>query len=161
MELIGRDFLEPGEETLDGRYLTFQVGKETYGIEIKFVIEIVGLQPLTEMPEMPVYVKGIMNLRGRVIPVMDVRLRFGMQPKEYDDRTCIIVVDLDGRSAGLVIDNVSEVLKVGDSELMEKPEFGAGDNNGYIKSLARVAEHVILLVDCDKLIGTENCGYSD
>jgi len=140
------------EDTLEGRFLTFQVGKETYGIEIRYVIEIVGLQPLTEMPEMPEYIKGIINLRGKIIPVMDVRLRFKMPSREYDDRTCIIVVDFDGMSVGLVIDSVSDVMTIGAEQILEKPEISGRDGRGYVKSIGRVEKQVILLIDCEKLL---------
>ena len=148
---------DSNDDTLKGRFMTFQLGQETYGIEIRYVIEIVGLQPLTIMPEMPEYIKGIINLRSRVIPVMDIRLRFGMQWREYDDRTCIIVVDLNGVPMGLVIDSVSEVITISDSELIEKPRISGGDNCGYIKCLGNVGDHVILLVDCQKLLSIEEC----
>ena len=117
METSIENSQDRNDETLKGRFMTFQVGQETYGIEIRYVIEIVGLQPLTIMPEMPEYIKGIINLRGRVIPVMDIRLRFGMQWREYDDRTCIIVVDINDVPMGLVIDSVSEVITISDSVL--------------------------------------------
>ena len=145
------------EETLKGRFMTFQAGQETYGIEIRYVIEIVGLQPLTIMPEMPEYIKGIINLRGRVIPVMDVRLRFGMQWREYDDRTCIIVVDLNGVPMGLVIDSVSEVIAISDSELIVKPKMSGRESCGYVKCLGNVGNQVILLIDCQKLLSFEEC----
>ena len=144
-----------GEETLHGRYLTFQVGNEMFGIQIRYVIEIVGLQPLTEMPEMREYIKGIINLRGKIIPVMDIRLRIGMPWRDYDDRTCIIVIDMNGISVGLVIDSVSDVLTINDDEVLKKPEMSTNDGCGYIDSLGRKNGQVILLVDCKKLLSTD------
>jgi len=87
------NFLEQDEDTLKGKYLIFSMGKEQYGMEIRYITEIIGIQPITEVPEMPDYVKGITNLRGKIIPVMDARLRFRKETREYDDRTCIIVID--------------------------------------------------------------------
>ena len=140
------------EETLHGRYLTFQVGKEMYGIQIRYVIEIVGLQPVTVMPEMPEYIKGVINLRGKIISIMDIRLRFSLPSKEYDDRTCIIVIDMNGVSVGLVIDSVSDVLTIGDNEIMKKPEMSTKVECDYISSLGKKDDQVILLIDCEKLL---------
>lgn len=98
------DYIE--EDTLKGRYLIFTLDKETYGVEIKYVTEIIGIQTITEIPELPEYVKGIINLRGKIIPVMDVRLRFKKEPKEYNDRTCIIVLDIRDLTIGLIVDRV-------------------------------------------------------
>ena len=146
---------DSSEETLKGRFLTFQVGSETYGIEIRYVIEIVGLQPFTVMPEMPEYIKGIMNLRGKIIPVMDIRLRFNMPWHEYDDRTCIIVIDMNEKSVGLVIDSVSDVLTINDDEIMKKPEMSTKEGCGYIGKIGRKDKQVILLIDCDKLLSND------
>ena len=157
--------LEGSEETLKGKYLTFDVGKETYGIPIRYVIEIVSMQALTEMPEMPEFIKGIMNLRGKIIPVMDVRLRFCMQEKEYDDRTCIIVVDMNDISVGLVIDSVSDVLTINDDEIMDKPAMSSRDGSSYIDKIGRANNQVILLINCGELISagdmSEVCGCLD
>src|SRR5690554_6663806 len=108
------DFEEILEDTLHGKYLTFAIGNEAYGIEIRFVTEIIGLQPITEVPEVPKYVKGIINLRGKIIPVIDVRLKFRKEPIPYDDRTCIVVIALDTLVVGLIVDNVAEVVSIGD-----------------------------------------------
>lgn len=140
------------EDTQKGRFLIFLIGKDTYGIEIIYVTEIIGIQAITEMPEMPDYLKGIINLRGKIIPVMDVRLRFGKQPREYDDRTCVIVIDLSGISIGLIVDSVSEVLSISEEDIAELPNIGAGQNSGYVKNIGKVGSNVILLIDCDKLL---------
>jgi purine-binding chemotaxis protein CheW len=147
------------EETLKGRYLTFQIGEVTYGIEIRYVIEIVGLQPTTEMPEMPEYIKGIIRLRENIIPVMDIRLRFGMAPREYDDRTCIIVIDMNGLSVGLIIDSVSDVVSIGEEEIVQKPGMCTGQGGGYIKNIGKKDKQIILLVDSEKLLSKDD--YSE
>jgi purine-binding chemotaxis protein CheW len=151
------NFVDGDDETLKGRYLTLQVGKETFGIEIRYVIEIVGLQPVTEMPEMPEHIKGIINLRGKIIPIMDVRLRFKMPAREYDDRTCIIIIDMSGITIGLVIDSVSDVLTISDDEIMKKPEMSIKDDCGYVKNIGRINNKVILLIDCEKLLSANEC----
>lgn len=149
------DAADHSEGNLDSIFLTFQLDKENYGIAIKYVIEIVGIQPIIKMPEMPDYIKGIISLREKIIPVIDLRVRFNITCKDYDDRTCIIVTDLNGTLTGLVIDNVTEVLKIDSDEIIEKPEMGARSNHEYIKNLAKKDKHIIFLIDCKKLINTE------
>ena len=101
MAEVAEENLELEEDTQKGRYLTFGLGNEAYGIEIEHVTEIIGIQAITELPELPEYIRGIINLRGKIIPVMDVRLRFKKEFREYNDRTCIIVIDISGISIGL------------------------------------------------------------
>ena len=151
------DRLEGNDGTLDGRFLTFQVGKETFGIEIRYVVEIVGLQPVTEMPEMPEYIIGIIDLRGKIVPVMDVRLRFKMSAKDYDDRTSIIIIEMNGTTIGLVIDNVAEVVRIDDDQILKMPEMGSEDNCGYVKNIGRIDDQIVLLIDSDKLLTYEEC----
>ncbi len=140
------------EDSQEGRYLTFSLGKESYGIEIRYVTEIIGIQPITEVPELPDYVKGIINLRGKIIPVLDVRLRFKKEPKDYNDRTCVIVVDIRDVSIGLVVDCVSEVLAIPEQDIVEPPKMNKGYQNRYIKNIGKVGSEVKLLLDCDKLL---------
>lgn len=142
------------EDTLKGKYLIFSMGKEMYGIEIRYITEIIGLQPITEVPEMPEYVKGVTNLRGKIIPVMDARLRFKKAVKEYDDRTCIIVLDTNDISIGLIVDSVAEVLTIKDEDIAPPPETGKG-SHGYIKGIGKAGGSVKLLLDCQKLLTDE------
>jgi purine-binding chemotaxis protein CheW len=142
---------EEQEDTLKGRFMTFTIGQETYGIEIRYVTEIVGIQKSTELPESPDYIKGIINLRGKIIPVMDVRLRFSKAQKEYDDRTCIIVADFSGLSVGLIVDSVSEVVTLEKENVVEMQSV-VGINNRFVKSVGRIEGNVILLLDCSKLL---------
>lgn len=144
--------IEEEEDTQKGRFLTFALGNETYGIEIKYVTEIIGIQAITELPELSNYIKGIINLRGKIIPVMDVRLRFKKECKEYNDRTCIIVIDIDELSIGLIVDSVSEVLSIDEKDIVEPPQINKGYNNRYIKSIGKVGNDVKLLLDCEKML---------
>jgi purine-binding chemotaxis protein CheW len=144
--------VEMEEDTQKGRFLIFSLDKETYGIEIKYVIEIIGIQAITEIPELPEYVKGIINLRGKIIPVIDVRLRFKKEPKEYNDRTCVIVVDIEGIYIGLIVDSVAEVLAIPDQNIVEPPKMNMGFSNRYIKNIGKVGNDVKLLLDCEKLL---------
>ena len=140
------------EDTLKNRYLTFSIGQEVYGIEIRYVIEIVGIQKITAILELPQYVKGIINLRGKIIPVMDVRLRFKKEPKDYNDRTCVIVIDVKGTSIGLIVDTVSEVISIPEQDIVEPPQMNKGVSNKYIKKIGKVGNDVKLLIDCEKLL---------
>lgn len=143
------------EDTQNGRFLTFSLGNESYGIEIKYVTEIIGIQAITEIPELPKYVKGIINLRGKIIPVMDVRLRFKKERREYNDRTCIIVIDISDLSIGLIVDAVSEVLTIPEDGIVDPPKMNKGAGNRYIKSIGKVGNDVKLLLDCEKLLTEE------
>lgn len=143
------------EDTLKDRYLTFSIGNEGYGIELKYVTEIVGIQTITEIPELPEYVKGIMNLRGKIIPVIDVRLRFRKEPKEYNDRTCIIVIDIKGISVGLIVDAVSEVITIPEQDTVDPPQINKGASNKYIKKIGKADNDVKLLIDCEKLLSED------
>lgn len=140
------------EDTQKGRYLTFKLDRETFGIEILYVIEIIGIQTITLIPEMPEYIKGIINLRGKIIPLMDVRIRFKKEEKDYNDRTCIIVVNINEISLGLIVDSVAEVLSISEENTVDPPQLNRGYSNHYIKKIGKVGEDVKLLLDCNKLI---------
>jgi purine-binding chemotaxis protein CheW len=143
------------EDTQRGKFLTLPLGNEVFGIEIKFVTEIIGIQSITYVPEVPVYVKGIINLRGKIIPVIDVRLKFKKPTVEYDDRTCIIVIDIKDISIGLIVDCVSEVIDIGDDNIVPPPSYKMGFQNKYIKGIGKVGENIKLLLDCEKIISDD------
>lgn len=147
--------MEIEEDTQKGKYLTFALGKEDYGIEIKYVTEIIGLQAITEVPELPEYVKGIINLRGKIIPVIDVRLRFKKEEKEYNDRTCTIVIDIKGIPVGLIVDTVAEVITISDEDIVPPPQISNSYHHRYIKGIGKVGNNVKLLLDCEKLLGDD------
>lgn len=148
------EIIKEEEDTLKGKYLTFILGKEFYGIEIKYVTEIIGIQPITEVPELPKFIRGIINLRGKIIPVMDVRLRFKKDSMEYNDRTCVIVVDIESISIGLIVDSVSEVITIADNDIVVPPDINKYGNK-YIKGIGKVGEEVKLILDCNKLLNEE------
>lgn len=140
------------EDTQKGKFLTFPLGREVYGIEIRYVTEIIGIQPITEVPEMPDYVMGIINLRGKIIPVMDVRLRFKKEPKDYNDRTCVIVVEIHDNSIGLIVDGVSEVTNIAEEEIVPPPQIHGEVQNHFINGIGKAGTDVKLLLDCEKLL---------
>jgi purine-binding chemotaxis protein CheW len=143
------------EDTQKGKFLTFTLGNEAYGLEIKYVTEIIGVQEITEVPELPEYIRGIINLRGKIIPVMDVRLRFRKPFREYNDRTCIVVVDIKDISVGLIVDTVSEVMTIQDQDVVPPPDLNKGSNNKYIKGIGKVGNEVKLILDCSKLLNDD------
>ncbi|TLS49372.1 purine-binding chemotaxis protein CheW [Paenibacillus antri] len=150
--ILDQAFME--EDTQKGKFLTFVLGTEEYGIEIKYVTEIINLQPITVVPEVPVYMKGIINLRGTIIPVMDVRLRFQKPVREYNDRTCIIVIHFEDVTIGLIVDSVAEVLNIADGDIVDPPNMNQTSQR-YIRGIGKVNGSVKLLLDCSKLIGDD------
>ncbi len=141
----------------EGKYLTFTLAKEEYGIGIKKVKEIIGMMPVTSVPRTPDFVKGVINLRGKVIPVIDLRLRFGLEGVEHTDRTCIIVVEIQGVSGklviGIVVDSVSEVLNIKGADIEDTPAFGATLDTEYILGMAKMEGEVKILLDIDRVLG--------
>ena len=152
VEMFDEEDDEEMEDTQEGKYLTFVIGNEEYGIEIRFVTEIIGIQNITQVPDMPNYIKGVINLRGKVIPVMDVRLRFIAEERPYDDRTCIIVINIKDQPMGLVVDRVSEVLDIPRTEIEPAPELRKGRGNKFIQGMGKVGEEVKLLLNAESLL---------
>lgn len=148
-DILEQENLE--DDTLGNRFLTFQLEKEVYGIEIRYVTEIIGIQAITKVPDMPEYIRGIINLRGRIIPVMDVRLRFKKESREYNDRTCVIVVNVNEFSIGLIVDSVSEVITIPETEIVAPPGMG-NDGDKFIRGVGKVGNDVKLLLDCEVLL---------
>jgi purine-binding chemotaxis protein CheW len=148
-----------GIEEREGKYLTFTLADEEYGIGILKIKEIIGMMPVTAVPQTPDFVKGVINLRGKVIPVMDLRLRFGMDAIDYTDRTCIIVVEIAGEAAnvmiGIVVDTVSEVLNIKSEDIEDAPAFGTQLDTAYILGMAKMEGGVKILLDIDKVLRSE------
>ncbi|MBW1903327.1 MAG: purine-binding chemotaxis protein CheW [Deltaproteobacteria bacterium] len=139
-----------------GKYLTLSIGDEEYGISILKIKEIIGMLPITTVPQTPEFVKGVINLRGKVIPVIDLRLRFSMKAIPYTERTCIIVVEVEGKEntiqTGIVVDSVSEVLNIKDDEIADTPTFGMNMNTEYILGIAKMEDSVEILLDINKVM---------
>ncbi|MDH5297798.1 MAG: chemotaxis protein CheW, partial [Desulfobulbaceae bacterium] len=132
------DDLYDDEDTMKDKYLTFHLAGEDYGLDIAFVTEIIGIQRITEVPDMPDFVKGVINLRGKVIPVMDVRLRFHLPAREYDERTCIVVVDINGTAVGLVVDQVNEVADIPEEQVEPPPRTTKGESSRFLKGMGKM-----------------------
>jgi purine-binding chemotaxis protein CheW len=140
----------------EGKYLTFSMADEEYGVEIQKIKEIIRMMSITTVPRAPKFIKGVINLRGKVIPVVDLRLKFGMDAIDYTERTCIIVVEIEGNGAtiqvGIVVDSVSEVVSVKGEDIEETPEFGTGLNTDYILGMAKMEGGVKILLDIDRVL---------
>ncbi len=143
------------EDTQKDKYLTFHLAKEDYGIEIRFVTEIIGIQTITKIPEMPDFIKGVINLRGKVIPVMDVRTRFKLSTREYDERTCIIVVDINDTTVGLVVDEVNEVMNIPESEVEPPPKTTGKKGSRFLQGIGKVENDVKIILNISQLLYEE------
>ncbi len=137
-----------------GKYLSFFLDREEYGIEILRVREIIGLMPITSVPRTPEYLRGVINLRGKVIPIIDLRLKFDMPGVEHTEETCIIVVQSGEDSVGAVVDKVSEVLDITDENIVDAPSLGADVNTDYILGIGKSESGVKLLLDIDKVLSS-------
>jgi purine-binding chemotaxis protein CheW len=147
-------FIEDDDESGQAdKYLLFNLGDEVYGINIAHVTEIIEMQKITEVPDMPSFIKGVINLRGRVIPVMDLRLRFQMLERDYDDRTCVIIANMGTTSMGFIVDTVAEVHDIREGEIEAPPAFkeDAGRSH-YISGLGKVGDRVTILIDVLRLL---------
>jgi purine-binding chemotaxis protein CheW len=143
-----------------GKYLTFQLSNEEFGIRVLKVREIMGLQEITAVPQTPAHIKGVINLRGKVVPVIDLRLKFGLAAAEYTQRTCIIVTQVLGESGavlmGIVVDGVSEVLNLAGAEIEDTPDFGEEYSGGYLLGMAKVKGKVKILLDIERVLSTQD-----
>ena len=144
------------EDMQTGRYLTFNIGDVMFGIEMLYITEIIGMQKITELPDMPSFMKGIINLRGKIIPVLDVRLLFGKDVREFDDRTCVIVIDIAGIPIGLIVDRVSEVVTISSGNVSEVPKANKSQNSRFVKNIGKTENGVVLILDCEKLLDDQD-----
>lgn len=143
------------EDTIKDQYLTFEIDGEDYGIEIAYVKEIIKMQAITKVPEMPDYIEGITNLRGDLIGVLDVRKRFGKMPKEYDEATCIIVIMYSNYTLGMIVDAVKETATIPESNVTPPPNAKLNHHNQFIRNIGKVGKTVKLLLDLERFLAQE------
>ena len=150
-------------DTQKGKYVTFKSGSEYFGLKIQYVNEIIVFQEITKIPESEDYIKGLINLRGKIIPVIDVRLRFKQEPFEYTDRTCIIVVNVKNIVVGLIVEKIAEVVEIQDENIIPSPSVGKADKsqNKYVYAIGKVGDKVKLLLDPDRLLNDEEINALD
>jgi len=148
---------EQFEDTMHGKYLVFHLDSQQFAIAIVNVIDIINLQPITRVPNCPDYISGITNLRGKVIPIIDLRIRFGKKPREADEnnRVCIIVLEHSGMQVGIVVDSVSEFAALDDSSISPPPPFHTSSESKFIEGVARVNDSIYLLLNCVEVLGPE------
>ena len=151
------DELEVQRDTQKGKYVTFKSGNEYFGLKIQYVNEIIGYQEITAIPESEEYIKGLINLRGKIIPVIDVRLRFKQDPFEYTDRTCIIVINVNQLVVGLIVEKIAEVVEIQEENILPAPTIGKADKsqNKYVYGIGKVGDQVKLLLDPDRLLNDD------
>ena len=144
-------------DTQKGKYVTFKSGNEYFGLKIQYVNEIIVFQEITKIPESEDYIKGLINLSGKIIPVIDVRLRFKQEPFEYTDRTCIIVVNVKSIVVGLIVEQIAEVVEISEENIIPSPSVGKADKsqNKYVYAIGKVGDQVKLLLDPDRLLNDE------
>ena len=146
------------ENNEKGKYMTFKSGNEYFGLAIQYVNEIIQMQEITAIPETEDYIKGLINLRGKVVPVIDVRLRFKQKPLEYNDRTCIIVINVKSTVVGLIVEKIAEVVEINEDNILPPPKIGHTEKaqNKYVYGIGKVGNAVKLLLDPDKLLNDED-----
>jgi len=149
------EFEEDIEESLDEMYLTFMLADDEFGININYVTEIIGILAITFVPDLPSFVKGIINLRGQIIPVIDVRLRFQKEPMEYNDRTCVIVLQIKDLSIGFIVDSVAACCPIPHESVVKPPASQRGYHQKYVSGIGKMPDKIVLVLDCEKLIGED------
>lgn len=155
-ELEKEELDESAEDIRQGKYMTFQVGQDVYGIELKYVNEILQVQPITPIPEVEPFIKGLINLRGKIIPVIDVAARFCKEPFEYNDRTCVIVIEVKSVEVGLIIENIAEVVSIKEEDILPPPVINhANVQSKFIRGIGKIDGDVKLLLDPVKLLSDD------
>jgi len=160
MTTTANDIAAAQTDARAGKYLTFQLANEEFGIRVLKVREIMGIQEITAVPQTPAHIKGVINLRGKVVPVVDLRLKFGVVAAGYTQRTCIIVTQVQGENGpvmmGIVVDGVSEVLNLTGAEIEDTPDFGEEISGGYLLGMAKVKGKVKILLDIGRVLSTQD-----
>ncbi len=152
MEYLDEEF----EDTQKDKFLTFSIDDEIYGLDISYVLEIIGVQEITEVPRQLPCIRGVINLRGKIIPAMDIRLRFGKEARDYDDRTCVVVLDINELTVGIIVDTVVEVLSIPESQISDPPRFENRCGSHFIRGIGKLGDAVKLLLDVEQLITHEH-----
>lgn len=162
LEVADEEELEEKEDIRQGKYMTFQIGKDVYGIELQYVNEILQMQPITPIPEVEHFIKGLINLRGKIVPVIDVADRFGKDAFSYTDRTCVIVIEVKGIEVGLIIENIAEVVSIKEEDILPPPSMNhSGMQSKFVRGIGKVDGKVKLLLDPVKLLSDDSLEFLD
>lgn len=154
IDVVNTDIMSMDADTMANKYLTFSMDEDVYAIRITYVREIIGYQMITPVPNQVNYIKGVINLRGKIIPTMDIRMRFNKEARAYDDRTCIVVVNVDELAVGIVVDRVDEVMNLLPDQISKTPSFTSDIHEKYIEGIVKKDNHPIVLLDCKKIISS-------
>ena len=159
----GMDNVANERDTQKGKYMTFKSGSEYFGLEIQYVQQIIQFQSVTKIPETEDYIKGLINLRGKIVPVVDVRLRFHQGEYEYNDKTCILVINVKDTTVGLIVEQIAEVAEIKEENILPPPTIGRGDkgHNKYVYGIGKVGNSVKLLLDPEKLLYDDDPSDAD
>lgn len=163
MEMLEQEISEEEQQDVrQGKYMTFQVESDVYGLELKYVNEIIQMQPITPIPEVEHFIKGLINLRGKIIPVIDVADRFGKEPFTYTDRTCVIVIEVKSIEVGLIIENIAEVVSIEENDILPPPMINHNNvQNKFVRGIGKVDGEVKLLLDPVKLLSDDALDFID
>ena len=153
MDCISKINME--NEEIQGKHLIFSLCGTDYGVEIGYVTEIIAIQPITRVPRIPTHLKGIINIRGTILPVIDLRLRFMCEAAEYNERTCIIALNVNDTSVGLIVDSVKDVIQFSGEDMLPPPAVGSSDQNRFLKAIGKYQDDVKQLVNIYKIVGME------
>lgn len=151
-ELVENKNTEISDKKIDDLYMVFVIDNKKYALSSKYIIEIIEMLPITKVPFLPEYMKGIVNLRSIIIPVMDTRMRFDLEPIEYNERTCIIIIEHNGEKMGLIVDAVNEVINIEPKKSMKMNSSKVGVKNNFIKGVSEINNDVQLILDCESLV---------
>ncbi|MHC4885916.1 MAG: chemotaxis protein CheW [Planctomycetota bacterium] len=138
-----------------GKYLTLRLGEEVYGVDVLSIQEIIGVMEVTSVPQTPAFVKGVINLRGKVIPVVDLRLKFGMEEADHNQETCIIVVNVNDTLMGIIVDTVNEVMDIEEGQIEDPPRFGVSVDTAFILGMGKLEERVVILLNIERVLTSE------
>lgn len=150
------EIMETKVDDLENRLMTFFIKNVIYGVQLRHVIEIISIQYITQVPHVPSYVKGIINLRGKIVPVIDTRLKIGIEETEYTDKTCIIVIMIGEMQIGLIVDSVNEVITITNDAITQMPSISEAKTKKYLQSVTKINNQMILNLDLDYLINDDN-----
>ncbi len=157
--IINNEFENLSEDTLKNKFLTFFIENQLFGISISDVVQIVGIQEITEVPEFPEYAKGVINLRGIIIPIIDVRLRLKKEEAPYNERTCIIVTNINESYIGFIVDSVNEVTEIYEENISVTPRMSTDYVNTYITGIAKIESKIVLIMDIKKMLNEKELEF--
>lgn len=160
-DVLQKEMIDKASKGDITQYVTFNIGDEIYGVQVLKVHEIVGMTKITHVPNSMEFMKGIVNLRGKVVPVVDMRVKFRMEERKYDDQTVILIVEIKGRLIGMIVDTVSDVVSITSQNIQDTPHFSTNINTDFIDSIGNKDDQLIILLDVDRILSTDEIDDMD